>query len=196
MYERGWSDPGGPNLDPVTDAIAARWMTLDGGSEVSVSLRFENGGWTADGEIGAEQCSYVLRFGPGFELRQFLLFRAMEEPDLWLATDGAGNWGEMNGARRPELRGCTDVELAGTPCSTVGPIRRLGLDVGEVADVLAARVDVETLEVTPTLRRYGRVADRRWRIETRYEQLSDPDELVVDEHGLVISQVDRFHRVA
>lgn len=180
----------------MTEAIAARWATPDGGSEATVNLRFENGGWTADGEMTAERCSYVLRFGPAFELRQFMLFRDMEEPDLWLATDGAGNWGEMNGAHRPELRGCTDIELAGTPFSTVGPIRRLGLQVGEAADVLAARVDVETLEVTPTMRRYERSADRRWRLEARYERPGEIEELVVDEHGLTISHVDRFHRLA
>lgn len=171
-------------------------MTVDGGSEVTANLRFENGGWTADGEIAAERCSYVLRFGALFELRQFLLFRDLDEPDLWLATDGAGNWGEMNGARRPELRGCSDVELTGTPVSTAGSIRRLGLDVGDGADVLAAVVDVETLEVTPALRRYERIADRRWRIEARYDRPGEFEELVVDEHGLAISHVGRFHRLS
>ena len=44
-------------------------------------------------------------------MRQFLLFRDLDEPDLWLATDGTGRWGEMNGAHRPELDGCYDVHL-------------------------------------------------------------------------------------
>jgi hypothetical protein len=180
----------------VTDAIAARWASHDGQSEVTATLRFENGGWTANVEMSREKCSYVLRFGPNFELRQFLLFRDLEDPDLWLARDASGRWGEMNGARRPELRGCTDIELAGTPLSTVGPIRRLALEVGDGADVLAARVDVETLEVQPVMRRYERIADRRWRVAERYDHPGEFEEVVVDEHGLAISHVDRFHRLS
>jgi len=179
----------------VPDSITARWATPDGTSQATVSLRFENGGWTADGEVTGESCNYVLRFGPDFDLRQFLLFRDVEEPDLWLAKDSSGNWGEMNGAHRPELRGCTDIELHGTPFSTAGPIRRLALEVGGSADVLAAHVDVETLDVRPVLRRYERIADRRWRLEARYERPGEYEEVVVDEHGLAISHVGRFHRL-
>jgi uncharacterized protein len=184
----------------VIEPLTARWATVDGSSQATVELRFENGGWTADGDVTGEPeqdtCTYVLRFGPGFDLRQFLLFRDLDEPDLWLATDGAGNWGEMNGAHRPELRGCTDIEVAGTPFSTAGPIRRLGLGVGDAADVLVAQVDVETLDVRPVLRRFERIADRRWRLEERYDRPGVFEELVVDEHGLAISHVDRFHRLA
>ena len=59
------------------------------------------------------------------------LFRDLEQPDLWLATDGAGRWGEMNGAHRVELDGCFDLTMSTaatvTPFTATMPIRRLPL---------------------------------------------------------------------
>ena len=60
---------------------------------------------------------------PLWQVRQFLLFRDMEQPDLWLGTDGHGRWGELNAAHRPELDGALDVTIAGSPFVHSIPIR-------------------------------------------------------------------------
>ena len=65
-------------------------------------------------------------------MRQLLLFRDLDEPDLWLATDGHNRWGEMNGAHRPELDGCADIELSCSPFPATLPIRRPA-SCGEIA---------------------------------------------------------------
>ena len=110
-------------------------------------LRFEHGGWTADGTVtvpGAahRDVHWVARLSPEFEPRQFLLFRDLDEPDLWLGTDGRGGWGEVNGARRPELDGCAAAVIKGS--AFLDDLRERWDAVGEV---LVAVVDVETLEV-------------------------------------------------
>ena len=75
-----------------------------------------------------------------------LLFRDLDEPDLWLGTDGQGRWGEMNGAHRPELDGCTDLALRCTPFDHLVPARRNQLAVDGTAIIQAIEVDVETLD--------------------------------------------------
>ena len=89
----------------------------------------------------------MLRLAPTWRVRQFLLFRDLDEPDLWLATDGHNRWGEVNGAHRPELDGCVDIELACSPFPATLPIRRLPLEVGDAAEMPVVTVDVETLAV-------------------------------------------------
>ena len=80
-----------------------------------MTITWENEAWTASGVVGApgehNDVHYVLRISPTWHVRQFLLFRDVDEPDLWLGTDGNGRWGEINGAHRPDLDGCVDLDL-------------------------------------------------------------------------------------
>ncbi len=175
-----------------SDGHTARWLTWDGGHDETLTLLWENEGWTASGIVGREQVQYVLRLSPTWHVRQFILFRDLDEPDLWLATDGAGRWGEMNGAHRVELDGCLDVSLDITPFTATIPIRRLPLHVGHTADITTLRIDVETLDVQPDHQRYTRLDTHRW-ATTRLET-GDTVEFDVDEHGLVLDQAGRFRR--
>ena len=115
-------------------------------------------------------------------VRRSRLFRDMDEPDLWIGTDGNGRWGEMNGAHREELDGCVDIELSCTPFTYAIPIRRLPLHVGHSADITVASVDVETLDVQPARRRYTRLDIHRWRVTQLDTGVSI--EFDVDEFGL------------
>lgn len=175
------------------DGHAAAWETWDGDGVEQLSLTWENEGWTASGVVGRERIHYVLRVSASWQVRQFLLFRDLDEPDLWLATDGSARWGEMNGAHRVELDGCYDVHLAVTPFTFTLPIRRLPLQVGHTADLPVVHVDVETLEVRPDLQRYTRLDTHRWAI-TQLEAGSTV-ELDVDAHGLVVDAPSRFRRL-
>jgi hypothetical protein len=173
-----------------------RWSTWEGDAQETLDIRWENEGWTASGVVGRERVQYVVRLSATWQLRQFLLFRDMDDPDLWLATDGSARWGEMNGAHRVELDGCYDVALSCTPFTTTLPIRRLPLHVGDSAELAVALVDVETLEVRPVRRRYTRVSEREWAVTDLSPGAGDsPSQLVVDEHGLVIDEPGRFRRV-
>ena len=174
------------------DGHRARWLRWDGSGEEELTLTWENEGWTASGIVTAERVQYVMRLSPTWHVRQFILFRDLEEPDLWLATDGGGRWGEMNGAHRLELDGCLDVSLDITPFTQTIPIRRLPLHVGHTADITTVTVDVETLEVRPDHQRYTRAGERQW-VFTHLET-GDETAFEVDEHGLVLDQPGRFRR--
>jgi hypothetical protein len=178
------------------DGHTVRWRPWDTDPQdthETLTLVWENEAWTASGFVGRENVQYVLRISPTWQVRQFLLFRDMEDPDLWLGTDGSGRWGEMNGAHRPELDGCIDIDLPCTPFTNTLPIRRLPLHVGDTADITVAYVDVETLEVRPDHQRYTRIGANRW----RFVQLDSgwTEEFDVDRFGLVLDYPTLFRRL-
>ena len=185
------------------DGHIARWTPWDhtegtvddDGQPVheTLTIVWENEAWTASGVVGREQVHYILRISPTWHVRQFLLFRDMEDPDLWLGTDGSGRWGEMNGAHRPELDGCVDLDLPCTPFTNTLPIRRLPLHVGDSADITVAYIDVETLDVQPDRQRYTRLDTHRW----RFEQLETgwTQEFEVDQYGLIRDYPTLFRRI-
>ena len=164
-----------------------RWTHWDGDHLDTASVRWENEGFTITGNDTCERVEWVLRLSPTWQVRQFILFRDMEEPDLWLATDGGGRWGEMNGAHRTELDGCYDVMLDCSPFTLTLPVRRLPLQVGHAAEVPVVHVDTDTLEARAETHVYGRLDTGRWRV--------DDLEFEVDEHGVVTDLTGRFRRV-
>ena len=172
----------------------ASWTHVVEPHSSHVDLLWENEGWTANGVLGSENAHFVIRMSAMWVVQQFLLFRDMEDPDLWLATDGHGRWGEMNGAHRTELDGCIDIDLAGTPFTNVIPIRRLPLHVGHSASQNVITIDIETLGVTVVPQMYTRLDTHSW----RYISLLTGQEVDVnvDEHGFVIDEPGSFKREA
>jgi hypothetical protein len=175
------------------DGHTAAWSTWDGEHHEQFDVRWENEGWTASGLVGRERVQYVLRLNVSWQVRQFMLFRDLDEPDLWLGTDGSARWGEVNGAHRAELDGCYDIDLPVTPFTNTLPIRRLPLLVGHSAELSVVYIDVETLEVRPDRQRYTRLSTHRW----GFEQLDTgfAEEFDVDEYGLVRDYPTLFRRV-
>lgn len=175
-----------------SDGFTARWQRWNGDGDEVLTLRWENEGWTAMGEVSRERVSYVLRMTATWQVSQFLLFRDQDEPDLWLGTDGSGRWGEVNGAHRPDLDGCTEITLSCSPFPIAVPIRRLQLDVGDSALVRAASVDVDTLGVVPETHRFEHVGAQRWR--RSIDERDVTIEIAVDEYGLPHDHPDEFRR--
>jgi hypothetical protein len=173
------------------ESFGARWIDRVGAARETLEVSWDNGGWTAQGHSTTLACQYVVRLSPTWQVRQFLLFRDFDEPDLWLATDGGGRWGEMNGAHRTDLDGCSDLAIVGSAFSPTMPVRRLPLQVGDSAEVRTAEIDTELLLVLPVHERYTRLGERRWRKET-ITSAADPLEWEVDEHGLAHSLAGGF----
>ena len=175
-----------------------QWTTWAGDGDEKTTIRWENEAFTVSGAVsnapGREHIQYVLRLTATWQVRQFLLFRDLDEPDLWLATDGSGRWGEMNGAHRTELDGCYDIDLACTPLTQTLPIRRLPLLDGDTAELPVVTVDPDTLEVRADLHRYTRLGARRWQHELAGEGLTT--EFEVDQFGLVVDYPALFRRVS
>lgn len=168
------------------------WTDWAGSPASHVSLRWENEGWTAEVGLTADDATAVIRLSAQWVIQQMLLFRDMAEPDLWLATDGHGRWGEMNGAHRTELDGCVDIDFANTPFTNSIITHRLPLHVGHTADIHVITIDIETLGVVNVPQRYTRITEDRW----EYTSLVDGRQHIatVDEFGFVIDEQDTFRR--
>jgi len=185
-------------VPPTPDRpLTARFAAWDGSTVEDVVVRADGDGLTAEGRVvrapdGAHDVHWVLRLDEAWRVRQLLLFRDLDAPDLWIGHDGGGGWGEINGAHRPDLDGCTDLDVAIAPFGVTVPIRRLGLNVGDAAELQVAVVDVETLGVTPQRYVLARLATRTWRLVVTARDVDV--EFGIDEHGVVVD-VDGFTRL-
>jgi hypothetical protein len=174
------------------DGYDVRWTRCDGRGVEDTTIRWENEGFTVVGSVSAENVQYVLRLSASWQVRQFMLFRDLDEPDLWLATDGSGRWGEMNGARRTELDGCHDVHLSCTPFTNTLPIRRLPVAVGDMSVYPVVTIDVDTLDVRTAIHTYTHVGPGDWLFDGGHDQ--PPVRLLVDDYGLVLDYPSLFTR--
>ena len=172
------------------------WQTVNSAKQPqqsTVALRWENEGWTAEGTLGLDSAQFVLRLSAGWTVQQCLLFRDLEDPDLWLGTDSHGRWGEMNGAHRTELDGCTDIDFFNTPFTNCIPIRRLPLLVGHSATISVAVIDIETLGITKQTQQYTKVSPNTWRYFS--VALNREVEANVDEFGFILDEPNKFQRI-
>ena len=105
-----------------------------------------------------------------------------------------GEWFDGSDRLLADLNGAFDVDLSITPLTNTFPIRRLKLAVGDSAVIMAAYIAFPGLTVSPDRQRYTRLSSDRY----RYESLDSGfvREITVDEHGLVITYPDLFHRVS
>lgn len=110
-----------------------------------------------------------------------------------LAGDGRGSW-MVDGVPQEHLDGCMDVDIVSTPCTNTHAIRRLGLSVGESADLRVAWVDVPSLEFTLSKQRYTRLDEGRY--EFRSLDSERAYELTVDRGAVVIDYQDFAERIA
>ena len=84
--------------------------------------------------------------------------------DITLAVDSARNWW-LNGVECPQVAGCVDLDLNFSPSTNLLPIRRLGLAIGQHAEVHAAWLRFPTF----TLERLDQVYERIGATKYRYE---------------------------
>src|SRR5215210_4768062 len=138
------------------------WTPWEGPGLEHLRLLTSDGGVVANGlAIGLEA---GLPFRIGYEVRCDGRWRVREvraaapdsgRPVLRLLSDGEGHWKRRGGEPLPELDGCIDVDISATPFTNTLPIRRLGLEPGESAEVDVAYVRVPELLVGPEKQRYG-----------------------------------------
>jgi uncharacterized protein len=130
---------------------------------------------------------YLVEAGPDGRTRRVELALDGGATYRVLVADGAGGWRWEDGPELTEVAGALDVDLVATPATNTLPIRRLGLEVGQAADLAVAWVQFPGLEVIRSEQRYQRLAADRWQFSTgdfRAELLVDPDGLVLDYAGL------------
>jgi uncharacterized protein len=113
------------------------------------------------------------------------------ERSVQLTADGEGHW-QLDDTPYPALDGCIDIDLGITPSTNTLPIRRLGLQPGQSAEVVAAWVRFPALTIERLPQRYTCLASDRY----RYESPNFTALLTVDAHGLVLDYEGLWHAVA
>lgn len=127
-------------------------------------------------------CRYVLEVDHAWRPRRVMVVGDGETTTL--TSDGAGRWW-LGGAPVDELAGCTDIGLGLSPTAVQFPIRRLGLQTGEGADVRLALLphplrSPTSASAEPTSSRFDRTGVRSYR-----QHLHGADiDIEVDPHGL------------
>jgi hypothetical protein len=185
IYWRPWDDPGLEHLSLELGDTAIKATGL--------VLRMLDGRHL--------RCRYELETDPAWHFRS-LTFAAADggsgdNTRLLLARDDEGAW-TVNGVAVPELDGCRDVDIQVTPFTNTLPIRRLGLDAGESADIRVTYVPVPALDVRPAEQRYTclkahDLAGGRYCYEGLFRDFTA--ELPVDGDGLVLDYEETFRRI-
>ena len=111
---------------------------------------------------------------------------------LSLSVESRGVW-RSSGRELHDLHGCEDVDLALTPATNTLPIRRLNLQIGRTASVVAAWVKVPDLEIQPLPQRYTRLTKDTYRYESN---TGFSAEIAVDDLGLVTAYPGGWERIA
>lgn len=162
------------------------WSALAWPATEHLVLRNDGDGVRVDGMIVAldgrpTRLAYTIETGPDWAVRR-LTVAPYGEPGLVLQRRDGDRWFDGDGAERGDLAGCVDVDIALTPFTNTLPIRRLGLAVGESADLRIVYVQVDKGLTTEA-------ADQRYeRLDARVYRYSSGDftaDLLVDGDGLV-----------
>ena len=171
------------------------WQASDGGSEICV-LERAGRGWRFRGTVLTHEAKepIELRYAvtvdaawatTGVDVLVAFAGGDLREPvglgDLWSGKE-----------RPPEYRDCVDVDLSFTPATNTLPIRRLGLEVGEEAEIDVVWLVWPELRFVRAHQRYERLAKDRY----RYTQDDFEAELTVDEQGLVLEYERLWKAVA
>lgn len=136
--------------------------------------------------------SYHLTWDPRWHVRTVdARLLGDERPPLQLRADGEGRWLTAQGEGLPALAGCIDVDFTASPFTNTLPIRRLGLQVGQSAQLRVVYILVPALDVRPATQTYTRLDATHY----RYESGTFRADLPVDEDGLVLDYPGFWRRI-
>jgi hypothetical protein len=103
--------------------------------------------------------------------------------DIQIKTDPSGRWW-LNVAEQRAVMGCTDADLNFSPSTNLIPIRRLGLAIGQAAEVRAAWLRFPSFELEPLSQLYRRLDETTYHYESAGGQFVA--ELKVNRAGFVV----------
>jgi hypothetical protein len=171
------------------------WRSSDWNGRETCTLSEQSDGWElaghatgkADGQSIA--VDYAISTDQAWQTQRVSVAMSTEGPQsrqqCVFARDRKGLW-TAQGEDCPPLdaiQGLHDIDIQITPASNSLPINRLGLAIGEAADVTAVWVRIPEFVVEPLPQRYTRVADRTYAYESGGGEFTAT--LDIDELGLV-----------
>lgn len=102
--------------------------------------------------------------------------------EIRLAVSPDQSW-RLNEKDYPDVAGCIDLDLNFSPSTNLLPIRRLGLAVGQEAEVRAAWLRFPSFRLEPLEQVYRRIDETSYRYESGGGRFVA--ELSVNEEGFV-----------
>lgn len=180
------------------------WSRLDEAGMEYLHLIEGQHGFTANGLILAVKENIAYRIGytihcdTSWHVREVHVeLLDSHTSEVHLKSDGKGHWTTSNHERVELLDGCIDVDISATPFTNTIAIQRLGLALGEAAEITVAYINVPTMQVTAVKQLYTYVESND--DGEHYQYAGYPSgyqaELVVDRDKLVIAYPELFMRV-
>jgi uncharacterized protein len=170
-----------------------RWRPLDESGLEHLELTISRDVVTARSAIIGARAGwfYEMTLAPDWTFRHIAITRT--DGAWWtLTVDGKGNWRDDKGLR-PDLDGCIDIDLSGSPFTNTLPILRVPLEIGVPQNFTMAWISLDALTVKPHRQIYTALGGNRYRYENGDGSFSA--ELVVDDDGLVLDYPTLFARV-
>ena len=126
-------------------------------------------GFVISGHVTAAQdgvplvVRYDIGCGENWSARFVTIEQRLGDAQRRLRLERAGDGWLVDGARDPRLDGCAEPDLGVTPSTNALAVRRLGLAIGQAAEIKCAWVKFPALSVEPSLQRYQRLGERDYR---------------------------------
>lgn len=178
----------------------ARWQDANGSGIEHCQLDRDAAGLRLSGSVAgirdSEDGGFYIVIADAQSRTREVLACLTSGPRLHLRADGFGRWHDLsNGGALPLLVGCLDVDLGMSPSTNTLPILRLGLAVGQSAEVQAAYIplpgEFRRFRARPMRQHYTRLEDDLY----RYESDGFSADLRVDADALVRDYPQLYRRL-
>jgi hypothetical protein len=186
-------------------SLARIWRRIGLQGLEHLTLQQVEGGYTADSvlsvevELGGVTCEYHFDLDSRWRTKMFTLKQNQmgEDRSMRIERIGDREW-SVNGAPRPDLIECLDLDLAVSPFTNTLAIQQLHLAPNEAKEMNAVYVQIPQMEVIAARQRYQRLDPGEPPRRFLYSGLDTGfvEEITVDEHALVESYPRFAERIA
>jgi uncharacterized protein len=177
-------------MDRRSMRIQAAWIGLEAPTAEECEISFTDRGVEVRSTVSGDAVDgvYRLRASSRWEFESL----SMTINGRRLQVRRAGNLWLVDGAVRPDLDEAREVDLSVSPLTNSLPIGRLGLQVGQGADIVTAYIRVPELDVMADPQRYTRTGVFEYLYESRRSGFRRT--ITVDRDGLVTEYPGLFTR--
>ncbi len=164
-------------MEPQNEQIPILWRWLDRPGLDTARLAATRTGWDLSGsavflhESSPCRLDYQITLDPGWQTRAALISGWVGTQAILMdvrvdrTPEGGPLWW-LNYQPVPEVAGCVDIDLNFSPATNLLPIRRLGLQVGQSAELSAAWLRFPGFTLEPLSQVYRRTGPAAYQYES------------------------------